>query len=239
MINSTPQNMGQKGLFYAEMNKQKIQKVQSPISNYKRFLTHHSEAKNNNGQNQVQIPQIIQRPKIHNYLTQNLPNKISQSDRKEKNSQDNLGKKTLSMKNIAAKSGHNSNENKNMLPMEDRMVYTARAGTNAFGSPRNTVDHSYGNQEHSLKFESEQQHYNKASSYLSSQKMTPNMYSMDQSSTSQRQSATDRRQSNTHFAGSRTLNSFFSQPSQIGFAVNSTPSNQPASMTNKIEESQH
>lgn len=71
------------------MNKQKIQKVQSPINNYKRFLTQNSDSKNLNSHHMLK-PQIIQRPKIQNYLTQNLPSKNStygeRSERKEKNS---------------------------------------------------------------------------------------------------------------------------------------------------------
>lgn len=153
-------------------------------------------------------------------------------------------KKTLSQKNLAAKHNYNSanNTNFNLAAVDDRTVYTVRAGTNAFVSPRNTVENSYTNQQdESLKFDQDQQHhYNKASSYLSSQKMTPNMQSMDHSSNSHRGLTAQKQYSNTHFANSRTLNSFFSQPSQIGFAAASTPSGHNANnMASKIEDSQY
>lgn len=63
-------NNGNKGLFYAEVNKSKLSKVQSPINNYKRFLTQNSESKGhgnsqaNSQSHSLLKPQIIQRPKI-------------------------------------------------------------------------------------------------------------------------------------------------------------------------------
>ena len=103
------------------MGKSKLQKAQSPINNYKRFLTQNSENKHVNSQSNMIKPQIIQRPKIQNYLTQNLPSKnTSYGDKKEKSSQDLLIKKTLSQKNMVARNSYNSNNNLHQVSTEDR-----------------------------------------------------------------------------------------------------------------------
>ena len=99
-----------KGLFYAEISKNKINKLQSPQnSNYKQFLSQNSEHKNQKHPNSLLKPQIIQRPKIQSYLTQNLPmNSQTLSERKQKAPAEHFIKKTLSSKNLAARSNKSS-----------------------------------------------------------------------------------------------------------------------------------
>ena len=121
----------------------------------------------------LQNPQIIQRPKIQNYLTQNLPSKLhAQSDRKEKAAQDSLVRKNLSARRNPA-IGKTVNEVDNShtgFGIDDRSIYTARAGTHAYGSPRNPGDNSCSHQDQSLRFDREpgQPTYGRAPSYLSS-----------------------------------------------------------------------
>lgn len=142
---------------------------------------------------------------------------------------EHLIKKTFTSKNLATRSNYSSNYNNNSLGPDDRAVYTAKAGATikSYVSPKNLMESARKNYQHhdenpsrsvdpndtdSVHHYKPSNYYNKATSYLSSQKMTPNTVSVEQQSNSFRGGFTDHKNSYTHFGGSnsRALNSFFS-----------------------------